>query len=354
MFDKQFQAMRKVLLLSLLNYPLLCFATPKDSTLRYDLPDSVRAVQFISTLSIPSFNDKKEMEAGIGTDVVRLSLENEKSSKKIVFEFPSDAIPVASGFEIRHSGKDEMEWKYNWEVNEKYRLLIAVASDSAENFSLYTGYCWLSKEAKWKLIGTVKIKGRWTGIKGPIAFYESKEKGIAPSFSETWVQRNNNSWKKLSNEDIKPPVINLLSHIDSVAQFEKETAYIQKMADDGITDAATNIRGVHFEIYNPGTGRHISVDDTVTVLYKLTAFRDTAIIDQTTDKPAVFPLKRLIVGWQLAVPLIRTGGKIKLVIPSAHGYSIRTRSAKIPPNTILEFMIEVVDSKPPVALKPAQ
>jgi FKBP-type peptidyl-prolyl cis-trans isomerase len=43
--------------------------------------------------------------------------------------------------------------------------------------------------------------------------------------------------------------------------------------------------------------------------------------------------------------LVRTGGKLKLVIPSGLAYSIRTRAPKIPPNSILEFEIEVVDAK---------
>ena len=72
-----------------------------------------------------------------------------------------------------------------------------------------------------------------------------------------------------------------------------------------------------------------------------------AHIDQSKEKPAIFPLKRLIKGWQIGVPLLKVGGKIKLVVPSDLAYSIRTRSAKIPPNSILEFEIEVLDAKPP-------
>jgi FKBP-type peptidyl-prolyl cis-trans isomerase len=55
----------------------------------------------------------------------------------------------------------------------------------------------------------------------------------------------------------------------------------------------------------------------------------------------------LIRGWQIGVPLCKVGGKIRLVIPSNLAYSIRTRAAKIPPNSILVFEIEVVDAKSP-------
>ena len=75
---------------------------------------------------------------------------------------------------------------------------------------------------------------------------------------------------------------------------------------------------------------------------------DGLVFDQTKDKPATFPLKQLIKGWQTGLPFCKVGGKIKIVIPSDLAYSIRTRAAKIPPNSILVFEIEVVDVKPPL------
>ena len=96
-----------------------------------------------------------------------------------------------------------------------------------------------------------------------------------------------------------------------------------------------------------GNGRQVSVNDTVTVYYKGYLLKDGSIFDQTKDKPATFPLKRLIMGWQIGVPLCKVGGKIKIIIPSNLAYSIRTRGAKIPPNSILVFEIEVVDAKAP-------
>ena len=96
-----------------------------------------------------------------------------------------------------------------------------------------------------------------------------------------------------------------------------------------------------------GTGRQVSLNDTVVAQYKGYLFADgTLYFDQTKDKPATFPLKRLIMGWQIGVPLCKVGGKIKLVIPSDLAYSIRTRAANIPPNSILVFEIEVVEVKP--------
>ena len=127
-----------------LTFPVLLFiffnsfANSKDSLINYPLPDTVKAVSFLAEVSVGTITTKKEVFAGIRTDVVKLSLESDKKEREIVFEFPSDAAVMANtpGVKIE---KGEVSWKYNWEVNKEYRLLIATASDSAGNFALYSG-----------------------------------------------------------------------------------------------------------------------------------------------------------------------------------------------------------------------
>jgi FKBP-type peptidyl-prolyl cis-trans isomerase len=89
----------------------------------------------------------------------------------------------------------------------------------------------------------------------------------------------------------------------------------------------------------------VSLTDTVTVFYKGTLLGDGSIFDQTKEKPAVFPLQRLIRGWQLAVPMSRVGGTVRIIIPSGQAYGIRARSNAIPPNSVLVFDVEVVGTK---------
>jgi FKBP-type peptidyl-prolyl cis-trans isomerase FkpA len=164
---------------------------------------------------------------------------------------------------------------------------------------------------------------------------------------KAWLQGNTGRWKNL-NGDQSIIMVNLLSHVDSLRQLEKETQLIQQAITSGKTDAKDIHEGVYYKIMKEGSGRQVSLNDTVTVFYKLNLFRDGSLVEEALEKPATFPLKRLIKGWQLGVPLCRVGGKIKLVIPSGMAYSIRTRAPKIPPNSILQFEIEVVDAKPPL------
>ncbi len=322
-------------------------AADKDSTVNYNLPDSIKAIQFMAEINVLTITSKKEVFAGIKTDIVTLALESDKKEKEIVFEFPGSASIMATGMGINANEKGELEWKYNWRINETYKLLIATASDSAGNFSLYSGYIWLPKENKWKLIGTCKITGRWNSIQQPASFFSTGKNGIQMSTGQVWVQRNNGSWKNMKADGQPNPVVNLFGHIDSIQQHQIDKKIIEDAIASGKSDAKDISEGVYYTMIKEGTGKQVSLDDTVTVNYRLNLFNDTAVIQQTTDKPATFPLKRLIKGWQIGVPLCKVGGKIKLVIPSDLAYSIRTRAADIPPNSILVFEIEVLDAKPP-------
>ena len=337
------------------------FANSKDSLINYPLPDTVKAVSFLAEVSVGTITTKKEVFAGIRTDVVKLSLETDKKEREIVFEFPSGATVMANGIGVK-AEKGELSWKYNWLENENYRLLIATASDSAGNFALYSGYIFLPQEKKWKLIGTCKILGQWNTLKQPAAFHSQvKNSSLQLNINEAWCQRQNGSWKNLMEKTFAVPVVNLLSHVDSLQQLQIDKAAIKVLTliprnpelpsdiKQGFIDDTTykNVEGICYQMIKEGTGRQVSVNDTVTVFYKGYLLKDGSVFDQTKDKPAIFPLKRLIMGWQIGVPLCKVGGKIKIIIPSNLAYSIRTRAAKIPPNSILVFEIEVLEAKAP-------
>jgi FKBP-type peptidyl-prolyl cis-trans isomerase FkpA len=339
--------MKKVLLSTAgLLITILSMANDKDSTIVYHLPDSVKAIQFMADINISSISAIREARTGIQTDIVKLYLEADKDEKEIVFSFPTSATVIVAGVQT-DAEKGEIEWEYDWSVNETYKLLIATAGDSSGKFSLYSGYIFLPKENKWKLIGTCKVNGRWNTLQSTASFYSAGKKSkIVAAIGQAWIQRNTGSWKNLKSETQPTPVINLFGHTDSVAQRQMDTKIIMDAIAAGKTDAKDNVESVYYKLIKEGTGRQVSRTDTVTAYYRVTLFGDTATIDQAKDKPATFPLQRLIRGWQIGVPLLKEGGKIKLVIPSDLAYSVRTRSPKIPPNSILEFEIEVVSTKP--------
>lgn len=342
--------MKRSLGLSFLFLSIVCSATVKDSTINYVLPDSVKAVSFMAEISIQSYNKKKFFSAGIQTDAVSLTIQNNFGKSQINFNslvYPNTKMPAINtrmGRKLR-----DLIFNYDWQVSDKYKLLIAQATDSAGNFSLYSGYIFLPRENKWKLIGTVKIKDRWNSIQSPAVFYGGRNQKLTLSLttSQVWCQRQNGSWKNMLQNNFTPPVVNFFSHVDSVEQLQIEKKVISQAISENKIDVKQEHEGIYYTVLKEGTGKQVSINDTVIAYYKGYLFSDSSVFDETKDKPATFPLNRLIKGWQIGVPLCKVGGKIKLVIPSNLAYSIRTRAAKIPPNSILVFEIEVVDARSP-------
>lgn len=99
--------------------------------------------------------------------------------------------------------------------------------------------------------------------------------------------------------------------------------------------------GVYYQIINPGTGSITYTANTkVTANYTLRLL-DGTLIEQSSS-PVQFPLGGVITGWQIGVPLIQKGGKIRLLIPSPYGYRNSSQGG-IPANSVLDFDIELVD-----------
>ncbi len=304
------------------------------------LPDTVEAIALLGEFTI-SEEAKKDGSVGISTDLVRLKMEKEGKERSFEFEFPADAKLVASGENVE-SDNGELEWIYDWKTGEPYDLMVQVAADSAGNFILYSGYVRLIKENKWKLLGTCRIDGRRSNLKQPTQFHSTGKRSSMVFRSETWVQRSNGSWRSFQENNAVP--FRGFSNLDSVQREKEEIAIIDEAIRGGKTPARLSKEGVYYSILKEGTGRQVSIDDTVSVHYKGYLFSNAEIFDQTAETPARFPLKRLIRGWQIGVPLVKVGGKILLVIPSHLAYSIRTRASRIPPNSILVFEVEVLDA----------
>jgi FKBP-type peptidyl-prolyl cis-trans isomerase len=148
----------------------------------------------------------------------------------------------------------------------------------------------------------------------------------------------------LRNESATTPVIDLYRNADSAVQAVTDQRLMAEMIAIGKLDTTGSVGGVYYKMLKEGPGRQVRVTDTVIAYYK-GSLLNGEVFDQTKEKPASFPLGRLIKGWQIGLPLCRVGGKIQLIIPSSLGYGIRSRSSKIPVNSVLVFEIEVVDAK---------
>lgn len=318
----------------------------------YQIMEYIKPVQFYSEITIRNRGDANFFNLSNRSEGIDIAFKSIRNKRYINFSIPPYFETLTKGYNVKEelSGPNKhFTLKYDWQLNTPYKFLIAKSVDSAGQFSIYSGYIWLSEISKWKFLASAKINWPWKPNPNTIISYsKGKNENPAIEINRIGVQSMNGAWKSLKDDTLLSPSINLYSHIDSIQQREKENSLIRKAIAAGKTDAINFEQGVYYTMLKEGTGRQVSIDDTVVVNYKGYLFSDGSVFDQTMDKPAIFPLKRLIRGWQTGVPLCKVGGKIKLVIPSDLAYSIRTRSAKIPPNSILVFEIEVLDVKLPL------
>lgn len=317
-------------------------------------------------------------------------------SNKVKLLAKGDGV-VANDFGNEGTG-GHSHWVYNWKAGETYRFLVTALPDSASQTTIYTGYFFVPELQRWKLIAAFRAPRDGNTLNKLYSFNENfwGENGHLQRralFGNQWIQQQRGGrWVPLTdavfttdatgragdrfdigagviNEQFylwnggfkepeakpndqlkrknssKAPVIDYTKDADSLAQANKDITAINEAVKTGKVDTTGSIESVYYHILSHGTGEYVSVTDTVTVHYKGSLLSDGSIFDQTRDKPATFPLRRLIRGWQLALPKCRVGGKVRVIIPSAQAYGIRTRSKDIPPNSILVFDIEVLESK---------
>ena len=108
--------------------------------------------------------------------------------------------------------------------------------------------------------------------------------------------------------------------------------------------------GIYYQIINSGTGTIVySPNTTVSTLYT-GRLLNGSVFDKTTTTPISFKLGvfgnpvGLIKGWQVGIPLIQKGGRIRLLIHSDYGYG-PDQAGSIPPNSVLDFDVELTDVK---------
>jgi FKBP-type peptidyl-prolyl cis-trans isomerase FkpA len=101
--------------------------------------------------------------------------------------------------------------------------------------------------------------------------------------------------------------------------------------------------GLVYRSLREGTGASPLATDTVTVHYRGT-FADGKEFDSSykRNEPAQFPLNGVIPCWTEGVQKMKTGGKAKLTCPAAIAYGSRGAGGTIPPNTTLQFEVELI------------
>jgi len=101
--------------------------------------------------------------------------------------------------------------------------------------------------------------------------------------------------------------------------------------------------GIQYLVIKEGTGAQPEPSDTVKAHYK-GALLDGKEFDNSFKRGEPFsaPLRALIRGWQIALPLMREGSHWRLWIPSHLAYGDRGAGSDIPGGATLMFEVELI------------
>ncbi|MFN4313648.1 MAG: FKBP-type peptidyl-prolyl cis-trans isomerase [Chitinophagaceae bacterium] len=101
--------------------------------------------------------------------------------------------------------------------------------------------------------------------------------------------------------------------------------------------------GIQYEILKEGTGAMPTANSTVKAHYR-GALLDGKEFDSSfrRNQPFTAPLRSLIRGWQIVIPMMREGSHWRIWIPSALAYGDRGAAPDIPGGATLLFEVELL------------
>ena len=108
----------------------------------------------------------------------------------------------------------------------------------------------------------------------------------------------------------------------------------------------TTASGLVYESLKDGTGAAPKASDTVRVHYQGT-LADGKEFDSSYSRgrPTELPLEALIPCWQEVLQQMKPGGAVRIVCPPETAYGSRGVAGKIPPDSTLNFVIELLEVK---------
>jgi FKBP-type peptidyl-prolyl cis-trans isomerase FkpA len=122
---------------------------------------------------------------------------------------------------------------------------------------------------------------------------------------------------------------------------QSESAQIEAYATMKGFNVTKHTSGLYYEILDAGSGAVPANNSRITITYR-GELLDGYVFDQMTA-PNTEPwyLSNLIEGWRIGVPLIKEGGRIRLIIPSALAYGC-SQVGVIPADSPLFFDISLI------------
>jgi FKBP-type peptidyl-prolyl cis-trans isomerase FklB len=160
--------------------------------------------------------------------------------------------------------------------------------------------------------------------------------------------------KLLKDEEIRAAIAALQAELKN-KQAAARTAKLENTKKEEAEFLAANKEkegivtlksGLQYKILKAGDGKKPAESDTVVCNYRGT-FADGKEFASTyqSNQPITFPIQKVIRGWKEALPLMPTGSKWQLFVPSSLAYGERGSGKNIGPNATLIYEIELLSIK---------
>ena len=102
--------------------------------------------------------------------------------------------------------------------------------------------------------------------------------------------------------------------------------------------------GMQYLVLQEGTGRKPAPSDSVKAHYSGSLLNGKEFDSSfRRNQPFTAPLRALIKGWQIALPMMSEGSRWRLWIPSELAYGDRGAGADIPGGATLIFEVELIE-----------
>lgn len=131
---------------------------------------------------------------------------------------------------------------------------------------------------------------------------------------------------------------------DAEEQARKDDALIADFIAKNSIVAVKHSSGLYYQTLTPAANgeNNFNGSTNVTVTYEGKLLNGTSF-DKGTN--VTFPLGNLIQGWQIGIPLVKRGGRIRLLVPSTLAYKNTSPGAGIPENAVLDFTIDLLSAQ---------
>ncbi len=166
-----------------------------------------------------------------------------------------------------------------------------------------------------------------------------KPGGVANILLPSYLAFGRNGESDLNVPSNEPVVITVTTY-EERSQAERDEKLIQAFLVRNNLTATRDDSGVYYIINTPGAGKEINIGSTVYPFYT-GRYLDGKQFDSNADTAVSYSLASRMPGWQRTFPLVKEGGKLRLLIPSGLAYGSSGGDSVKKMNVILDYDLEV-------------